>query len=80
MMEYDTDILPMYLQRLMRENLPGADSPGPARWELVVSMKRRDSKEGNKRHRTNHLVQLHDISVANNKEQREGNLVPEGRE
>lgn len=26
MMEYDTDILPMYLPRLMREKLPGAES------------------------------------------------------
>lgn len=33
-----------------------------------------------KRHRTNHSVQLHDISVANDKEQREGNVVPEGRQ
>lgn len=64
----------------MGENLPGADSPGPAKWELVLSVGRRDPKEGNQRHRTNQPVQLHDISVANNEEQREWNLVPEGRQ
>lgn len=34
MMKYDTDILPMYLQKVLtRENPPEADSPERTKWE-----------------------------------------------
>lgn len=36
-MKYDTDILPMYLQRVLtRENLPEADSPEHAKQEKLL--------------------------------------------
>lgn len=51
MMKYDTDILPMYLQKVLtRENLPEADSPERAKrekrlflWEETQKMERRDT-------------------------------------
>lgn len=69
----------MHLQGLTRENLPGADSPGLPDGNRSF-LWGEETQKREIRHRTNHLVQLHYISVANNKEQREGSLVPEERQ